>query len=183
MEIIEPDTLADIVTLLSGPAELRRGFTQVLTPAQPAAGAAYSRKVAADYWERLIGVSFTLTTSAVVANRTVEVNLTDDQGRVLFAAQGSGTVVASSTLNARLETSNSGSSTAAAGSSYGHLFDQIAKPGWIYNIAVAGIDVADQLSALVLVTERYPSNWADGSVAADSERMLREIWQATVGVG
>jgi hypothetical protein len=69
----------------------------------------------------------------------------------------------------------SASLTAQQGSglaSYPQLPDLIIKSGWSIAVVVAGELAGDQISAVAIVTERYPSNWADGSLGQDLEQLL-----------
>lgn len=52
------------------------------------------------------------------------------------------------------------------------LPDMLLKPSWQLVISVTNIQAGDQLSAIGIMTERYPSNWADGSLEADLEQLL-----------
>jgi hypothetical protein len=63
--------------------------------------------------------------------------------------------------------------------------DITLKSGYSLQVAVAGIQAGDQLSGIGILAERYPSNWADGSLAADEESQIRHLarWLAEHGQG
>lgn len=62
---------------------------------------------------------------------------------------------------------------AGSTTSYPQLPNIVLKSAWQAQIAVAGIQAGDQLSAIQILTERYPSNWADGSLRLDEEQLIR----------
>lgn len=63
------DAYSAIKMLMLNPPGLGRGFTELLPLAQPAAGAALTRKVPFNTWERLRAVAFTYTASANITGR------------------------------------------------------------------------------------------------------------------
>lgn len=66
------------------------------------------------------------------------------------------------------------------GAGAGKMPQVILKPGWSVQLTATSLDVADQLSAVVVTTERYPSVWADGQLKATERDKLHDIWQAVV---
>jgi len=67
---------------LAAPPLYRRGIGQLLIGTNPAAGANYTRQVPGDYWERILSLAFTLTTSATAAARTLAMNFLDGDGHI-----------------------------------------------------------------------------------------------------
>lgn len=100
-----------------------------------------------------------------IAQQPVNIQVPPGGATVAIKAIGAGT--AGSNYNAELTLGWTANNT-----SYPELPDLILKPLDQAQIAVAGIQAADQLSAIVLTTERYPSNWADGSLEQDLEQLL-----------
>lgn len=278
-------TLADLRTLMGKPAGVRRGMTQLVKPANPAAGASFTYKVDPAFWERIVAVTFQLVTSAAVANRSVVLQYQDQDGFTFtqvpvwqvanasmtqsafgdlsgvspvgapeslinyaaVAAPGAGativfvsaippgnylvqwTVEVSGTLaagtdndNVRLTTSGgvseraiypavagtypqqsfetdsqtlgnfvaSAIGAATAGSTYAvsvsasplsgigaqlELPDIILKPSWQLVISVGNVQAADQISAIGIMTERYSSEYASGTLGLDIERVLEQL--------
>lgn len=77
----------DLAGLAGIPRELRQsslargiGLTQLVIPAAPAAGSNFTRATPADYWERLLAVSFTLATSASGVYRYPWLQFADGNG-------------------------------------------------------------------------------------------------------
>jgi hypothetical protein len=77
MRDLETGTLADLATLMPAPARMRRGWWDVVKPANPAGGANYTHTVPAQYWERVVGVAATLTTSNSAAPRALSLAYAD----------------------------------------------------------------------------------------------------------
>lgn len=63
--------------------------------------------------------------------------------------------------------------------------DLTLKSGWHLVIAGTNLQAADQLSNIAVLTERYPSNWADGALGSDEERQSRQLmrWLASEAEG
>lgn len=79
-----PDrTYADLWSMGSDPPRFRRSWTRILAQQSPAAGAAFSHAVPGDSWERLLAVTWTLTTSATAGNRLVTASWASGDG-VIF---------------------------------------------------------------------------------------------------
>lgn len=75
-----------------------RGWQQLLKPASPAAGASFLRTTPADYWERLLSMSFTLVTSAAAGLRSLNINLLDGDGYVFNSTPISNKINPSTTI-------------------------------------------------------------------------------------
>lgn len=56
---------------------------------------------------------------------------------------------------------------------YPQLPNIVLKSSWQLQVQVAGIQAGDQISNIALLVERYPSNWADGSLRFDYEQLAR----------
>jgi hypothetical protein len=65
--------------------------------------------------------------------------------------------------------------SATASTAYPQLPDITMKSGWQVQLAVAGVQAADQLSNIIIINEQYPSNWADGALGSDEEREWRRV--------
>lgn len=141
------------------------GWQEPVYPANPGAGLQWAHKGDGRYYTRLLAATFTLVTSAVVANRFPAVTLTDSNGKVVTSVPAGGTVVASSTLNVFLATGAPAYAFGASGGTFGFLPDILIPPDWVWSSAVAGIDPGDQLSAVVLLVQRFPNDAATISAA------------------
>lgn len=282
-------TLADLHTLMGHPPRMRRGNTAFIKgQPNPAAGAGFTYQIGTAYWERILAVTFTLTTSGTPNNRSVTLAVVDADGTTIAsmpaagfvylntvipfvadltgqvpvpAAQSgastnsvtspgagativtetnmpagvyqigwqvelTGTVAAPADTNnfglfvgsviqaistnngavgtypqptLQLWVPNGGSVTvkaegaATTGAVYScqivptqvqtspiraSLPDLVLKSGWSFQIQGTNFAAADQLSAITILTERYPSNWADGSLGSDTEAEVRHLIRA-----
>jgi hypothetical protein len=128
------------------------GGTTELTPGNPAAGSNFVYTNTTGIPQVLNSAAFRLTTSAVVANRFSSVQIKDSGGLLVGGAfQGGGGTPASSTLTV-LAAQGAGASTftgTVGNQSVGFPAITI-QPGWTVQLLVSGIDVADQLSNIVL---------------------------------
>lgn len=132
-----------------------RAFTESFFGKSPAAGSGYSLTVSGAYYERFVGVTFVLTTSSAVANRSVYLSYVNPgTGTVLTA--GPTALQSASVANTYSGTVGFGASDWNAGTpAYFGLPDLILPAGYQVQINVANIDTADQLSAIAFVRERF----------------------------
>ena len=151
-------SLSDQLSVLLGAIAAQQGWQQAIKPADPAAGATYTRAVPGQTWERYVAVSFTLTTSAVVANRQAQLRLLDEDDAIIASISASGTVVAGSTLRARCAVGLGYADNNASGHTDQGMWDVLAPSGWKLNINVTGMDVGDQLSSIVILAQRLPTD-------------------------
>lgn len=136
------------------------GWQQTVTPPAPAAGQQWSYKVDGRYTERLVAVTFTLTTSAVVANRSPVVVLRDNNGTVITQVPAGNAVAATSTLTAYLVNGSPNTAQGAAGNTYGFLPELLIPGDWSWGSGVGGMDPGDQLSGVTLLVHRFPNDAA-----------------------
>jgi len=288
MDDLTEGTLADRRMLLSHPPRLRRGITELVPGIPPAAGASYSYPIGGAFWERIVALAATLTTSATAGFRAISINYQQGDGQVFSQTPASGLISASSSWSLYADLTGtpslpsgtsveaegsvtdpgafggiaftsslpagqylvtgevylSGTVTAADGNnmeiayggasaillaypgvanspvqfseqialpaahtigiqtiaaasgasavynaqiqatytgpaaSYPQIPDLILKSGYQIQIAVSGIQAGDQLGPIWIMTERYPSNYADGTLDADQEDLYRWVARA-----
>lgn len=112
--------LADRRSLMSHPVGYRRGVWWVERPANPAAGAGYSRKTDGAWFERIVSLYFTFAAAAGSSPRQVLINLLDGDGLVfnttpaIQSVQGGETWIVSADL-AGTVSAGGGTSEGAAG--------------------------------------------------------------------
>lgn len=63
----------------------------------------------------------------------------------------------------------------AAGAVRALLPGFILRSGWAVQLNIAGIAAGDQISSVAILAERYPSNWAIGSLGSDEEQQHRDL--------
>lgn len=150
--------LADIVTIGRDGVRVVAGWTEPVTLAPVGAGVAtQGRVIPGETYERILTANVVLATSAAVANRTLTLDIIGGAGTVRYSSPLASTVVASSTVNA-FAAINGGHALSAAGVSASEIPDLLLPPGYTVRFSVAGIDVADQLSGMGFLVQRYPSN-------------------------
>lgn len=131
------------------------GVQEVKKVASPAAGADWTYTVPGGYWQRLLGGSARLVTSAVVATRQAWIQYTDGTN-VLTASSTTGGMTAGATWKLFI----SGGPVAGNGVATAN-FELLALPGiWLqpgYTIGTVTnlIDVGDQWSSIVLWVESW----------------------------
>lgn len=155
-----PRTTSDTARLMVDAPGFAVGWQQPLYLPNPAAGAGWTHKVDGRYYERVLAVTFTLVTSVVVANRFPAVTLTDNLGRTITSVPAGNSVPASTTLNVFLARNAPAYDFGTGGGSFGFMPDLMVPPDWSWSCNVAGIDVADQLSGIVLLVQQYPNDAA-----------------------
>ncbi|SRR6266852_3497065 len=146
--------------LMAGALGYQVGWQEPVYLPNPAAGAVWSYKVDGRYFERVLTITFTLVTSAVVANRFPQVQLADANGTVITAVPAGGTVVAGNNLNVTLTLEAPGYSGGASGGTFGFMPDLLIPPGWSWRAAVFGIDPGDQILGVILLVQRFPNDAA-----------------------
>lgn len=145
--------------LLGAPSYVVGWQERVIVP-NPPPGQSWSYTADGRYYERVITATFTLVTSAAVANRFPQLFLFDNNGVEVTSVPVSGTIVASTTLNVKLQQLAPTYSNGVSGGSFGFLPDILIPPGWKWSLTVFGEDAADQLSSIVLLVQRYPNDTA-----------------------
>lgn len=125
--------------------------TSELLPASPAAGAVFNYVNNTGVPQSLASISWIFTTSAAVANRFVGMRILDTAGNIVAANADLSAVVASSTVQVWLAQGLSNLPNAASGSAIGGLpSNLLIQPGWTVRIFATSIDVADQISSIVM---------------------------------
>lgn len=134
-----------------------RGFFELQSVNNPAAGAEASVQLPGAFVSRLITCVFTLATSAVVANRVVTLEYQDGNGAAFLRVGAAVAVTAGSTQEfSAHQHGGSGAWNTGTPVFFG-LPDVFLEPGRMLVIDVDGIDVGDQLSGIVLGWERFPT--------------------------
>lgn len=155
-----PGNTSDTANLLYDPPSYAVGWQEPVYLPNPAAGSSWSRPGDGRYLERLLAVTFTLTTSAVVANRFVTVVLTDVNGKMITEVPGSGAVAASSAVTVCLAAGGPQYASGVSGSSFGFLPDILTPPGYTWAASINGMDAGDTVTNIVLLKQKYPNDTA-----------------------
>src|SRR5579872_1630304 len=123
-----PGNTSGTARLMLGAPSYAVGWQAPVYVDQPAAGAGWQYTVDGRYWERLLSVYYVLTASAVVANRTSQLNLLDANGTVVLVAGAGATVTAGQSKFASLQVDNPGLESAIPSGAVGWLPDLLVPP-------------------------------------------------------
>ena len=165
--------IAPVTQEVLNPFAYGRGFLDIEYPANPAAGVNFSETVDGRYISRLVSATWLLTTSAVVANRTVTLDTQDGNGKLLNSRGAAVNVLAGSTQIFSADIHRSGDAWISGGTVFFGLDEYYLEPGRKIIISVLNIDVGDQLSKIVFSWERFPTGprgYPEGRVGPDSRR-------------
>ena len=134
------------------------GWQEPVYIPDPAAGGSFTYTADGRYYERVVALSFTLTTSAVVANRFAQVYLEDTNGAIITSVPCGGVVVASETLNVFLTNDAPSYSNGASGGTFGLIPAILIPPGWKWVCTVFSEDVGDTVTDIVVLVQRFPND-------------------------
>lgn len=105
---------------------------------------------------RLLSLTFSLQTSAVAGGRVVNLELTDADGNLLFITSDASGQAASLTQTYIVSPDLNSGLTQQGGNHFLTFLHSYLEAGWIVKVTVSGEQAADQLSAVVLLTETLP---------------------------
>ena len=155
-----PGNTSQTARLMVRPPGFAVGWQERIILPAPAAGQQWSYRVDGRYTERLVAVTFALTTSAVVANRFPVLLLRDNNGTVITEVPAGNAVAAASTVTAFLVNGSPGLAQGAVGDTYGFLPDLLIPGDWTWGSGVGAMDPGDQLSGAKLLVHRFPNDAA-----------------------
>jgi hypothetical protein len=141
----------------AGPFSFAQGWPTSLAGDTPAAGAGFTLAQPGRYGWQLIAVTFRLVTSAAVANRFVSVDYDHGQSVVFMRHPFSQAVTAGTTAVFSFQAGRGSSDWNANNDAALPLTPYFFQPGERLQIAVANIDVADQIDRVRMLFNRYPS--------------------------
>jgi hypothetical protein len=136
------------------------GWQEPVYIPNPAAGSSFTYTADGRYYERVVALSFALTTSAVVANRFAQMYLEDTNGTVITSVPCGATVVASQTLDVFLTNDAPSYSNGASGGTFGLIPGILIPPGWKWVCTVSGQDAGDTVTQIVALVQRFPNDAA-----------------------
>lgn len=150
-----------------------RGFDEIVKGATPAAGANFVYRITGQYSSRLLSIVFTFVADANAANRAITVDYCDPDAAV-WASNGFGAVVTASTTQVFSGLIDRGVAEWASGTSvFFPLTDLFIDPGNSIRINVGSKQATDQLSAIMMVIERFPTGprgYPEGAIPGRSRR-------------
>jgi len=154
----QPSAIAGTASLLLRQPGYVQGWQELIQVPTPAPGATFQRVIDGRWSERLYAAVFRITTSAVVANRFMSLQLLDNNAVRVTAIGASGGVPASTAVRANLCVTTPIVATGVGGDTYGNIPDVLAPPGWSWLLSVSGIDAGDQVDQVALLVHKFPSD-------------------------
>lgn len=133
------------------------GYTERIIVANPAAGLSATYTVPGDKQHRVLAANARLVTSATVASRQLTVDYQDNDGNLLVSNGGATLQAASLTNDYRFSADRAVSEWTTGSPLFGPLTQIFLNEGWKVVFRVSTIQAADQLSALILVVESFPT--------------------------
>lgn len=149
---------SDRLSILSGAPGVQRGWQETIYPVNPAQGQLFSLTIDGSAWVRLLVINYTLTTSAVVANRFPRLGIRDQDGVNIWIQQLSGGIPASTAAQLYAAQGLGTLANGTSGLNSSALPDFLIPPGWQIQSQVSAIDAGDQISHIQLVVQRFPSD-------------------------
>lgn len=172
---------SDVWRLLGDPPQLRRGFRETIAIPDPAAGQGWSRQCPSDCWERVVAFQFKLATSAAVANRYAVLQWQNGDKLAYAQAQMSPSTPAGVTTVISAWRYAYAAWPAGPQPLGAPIPDLIIRSGEYLALSVLSMDVADQVSQILLTVERYPSDAASGEREEDLHRQLAQLLEQAAG--
>ncbi len=116
-----------------------------------------SRQVGGDFWERVLCGHVTFTADATAGTRNPRFQILDGQARVLYEANLSTGVVASTAVIASIGT-NGNPSLAASGFTQASIPDLILPSGYTMQFTANVVGPADAWTGAIFLLGRYPTS-------------------------
>jgi hypothetical protein len=132
-------------------------WDELITPANPGAGATLTVLVPGHTFQRFLSVRFTLTASVAVANRVPFVAYTNGDGLEYYRAIGGAPITAGLTVICTFSPDLDTNAQVAAGAIEGPLLPEALPPGYHLVVGATALDAADQVSGVALWTRRHPT--------------------------
>lgn len=133
-----------------------------------------------DNFQLVIGSTVLLVSenSQTSGNNTAQPAVTFEvpAGGATLAIQAVGNGTATAVYRAQFSASQSSGLAA-----YQQIPDLILPSGWQIQITATGMLSGDTITSITTIVEHYASNWADGSLGSDEERLARAIVRALRG--
>lgn len=141
------------------PGELtRHSFAEIVLGTNPAVATAFTRAMEGEYFTRPQSVCFQIVSDANAANRAVRVTYETAGGNVYARTMATPVQVASKTVLYQFFLGAGTVQGVADTFSQSGLPEVVMSPTDILAIRVANIQAGDQISAVVLVLERFRRN-------------------------
>lgn len=145
---------------LVSPVAEGRALRDRLAGTQPSAGAGFSLSLDGRYTTRLVAITFRLVTDANAGTRTVRVAYKDAAGNLRAFVVAPLTQAASKTIDYSFARGISAASSVADLMACAALAELFLDPTDAIAVDIDTVKAGDQLSAIVLTVERFPTDAA-----------------------
>lgn len=139
-------------------SDLSEAFQQVITIATPATGTSPSRVVPGDAYEQVVTATVSVSTSAAVANRSMEMIWQDGGGNNYCIVPANAVQVANTTVTYAFNTGSGGTYSGGAGTSVVTIPSLLMLPGHKLFFQLVNIDGSDFVSAVSMSVFRVPTS-------------------------
>lgn len=136
----------------------RHSFSEVIIGTSPAVATAFTLAMQGEYFTRPLSIVFQLVSDANAANRAIRVTYETAGGVVYARSMPPGVQVASKTVLYSFWIDGAGGSAVADVVGQGGLPPVCMSPTDVLAIRGANLQAGDQISAVVLVLERFRRN-------------------------
>lgn len=136
------------------------GWQERIVKPNPAPGSVWAHKADGRFNERVLSITYTFTTSAVVANRSIVVNLIDNNGVVIAQVPGSFGLAAGSVTTDFFMRGAPAFHYSQVVNTYQFLPDFMMPPDWSWQPAVVGLDAGDAFTGIAVMVQRFPNDAA-----------------------
>lgn len=153
-----PGNTSGTARLILGELAFQVGWQERLLIPAPAAGAPWVYKVDGRFYERVLAVTYTFTSSAVVATRSIVLNLIDNNGVTVCQVPGSFAIAASSTFTDFFMIGAPAFDYAPIVNTYRFIADFLIPPDWSWQAVVTNMDVGDTFTGIVMLVQRFPND-------------------------
>lgn len=155
-----PANTSQTAHLILGGPSMAVGWQEPVYLPNPAAGATWKHVVDGRFYERVISVRWGFTASAVVANRYPMLTWRDSNGTIVLRSPAMQQIVAGNNLNMNSSVFGYSDFAQNQAEQFSGLPDLLIPPDWSVAGDVVGIDAGDQISGIVVVVQRFPSDAA-----------------------
>jgi hypothetical protein len=161
---------APLARPIDQPSAIARGWYDTVVLDPPAAGAELAYTVDSRFFERIASVTFRFVASAVAGTRMPRVRFESPNGRLLGAGTIIGDHTAGLTVDYALAPAMVPAGSIANGILLGPLPDLELVPGSVVRITSNNLDAGDQISAGVIVVQRFSTESRAKELEPDRRR-------------
>lgn len=155
-----PANTSQTVRLILGGPSMAVGWQEPVYVPEPPVGTSWKHMVDGRFYERVISVRWNVTASAVVANRYPLLTWRDGNGTVVLRSPAMQVIVAGNVSNMNSSVFGYSDFGQNQAEQFGGLPDLLLPPDWSVAGDLIGQDAGDQVSGVVLVVQRFPTDAA-----------------------